>query len=225
MASPSFAPDNLMTDRQKMLWAVAAALVLICIVATSTPNLLRSRMAANQAALIANFRTATKQVVTTQLSLGNPNPEKKLIHNAELGLIVSDVHAAVDQMRRLTESNHGQIDKVEINETGGGSLSATLVLRVPASGLETALAEFKNAGLRTEREQVTIRDVTREFYDNDAHMRNLRAEEQQYLTVMKQAHLSRTRWRSRRSSVMFAIASSGSRRRFSSARTTSKCRS
>jgi hypothetical protein len=190
MASASFGPDDRMTDRRKMLWAAAAALILICIVAISTPKLLRSRMAADQASHIAKFRTATMsdQQVTTQLSLGNPNPEKKLIHNAELGLIVSDVHAAVDQIRRLTESNHGEIDKVEINESGSGSLSATLVVRVPASGLETALAGFKKVALRTEREQVTIRDVTREFYDNEAHMRNLRAEEQQYLMIMKQAY-------------------------------------
>jgi hypothetical protein len=51
-----------------------------------------------------------------------------------------------------------------------------------------ALAAFKKVALRTEREQVTVNDVTREFYDNEAHMRNLQAEEQQYLTIMKQAH-------------------------------------
>ena len=42
--------------------------------------------------------------------------------------------------------------------------------------------------MRTDREQVSGRDVTREFYDNEAHLRNLRAEEQQYLAIMKQAH-------------------------------------
>ena len=182
-----------MTNRRKILWAAAAVLVLICIVAISTPNLLRSRMAADEASLFGTLRNATtsdKQVVTTQLSLsvGNPNPEKKLMHNAELGLIVSDVHAAVDEIRRLTEASHGEIDKVESTEPTSGPFLATVVVRVPASGLETALAGFKKVAVRTEREQVTIRDVTREFYDNEAHMRNLRAEEQQYLTIMKQAH-------------------------------------
>jgi hypothetical protein len=50
------------------------------------------------------------------------------------------------------------------------------------------VAEFKRLAVRTEREQISTRDVTREFYDNEAHMRNLRAEEQQYLAIMKQAH-------------------------------------
>lgn len=181
-----------MTTHQKMLWAAAAAFILICLVAISTPNLLRSRMAANEATLVARSRATTSeaQIAACKLSLfaGSQNPEKKLIHNAELGLIVMDLHAAADQIRQLTELNHGEIDKVEITESSGGFLSATLVVRVPASGLETALTGFKEVAVRTEREQVTTRDVTREFYDNEAHMRNLHAEEQQYLAIMKQAH-------------------------------------
>ena len=115
-------------------------------------------------------------------------PDKKLIHNAELGLMVGDVRAAAEEIRRLTELNHGEIDKLEISETSGGFLSATLLVRVPASGLENVLAALRKVAVRTEREQVSTRDVTREFYDNEAHMRNLRAEEQQYLAIMKQAH-------------------------------------
>jgi Domain of unknown function (DUF4349) len=179
-----------MANRRKFMWAAAAIFALVCIVAIGTPNLLRSRIAANEASLLGKLRTPTPGVVASQLALyvGSPNPEKKLIHNAELGLIVGDVRAAVEQLRRLTESSQGEIDKVEITETSYGSLSATLAVRVPASGLETALAGFKKVAVRTEREQVTVRDVTREFFDNEAHMRNLRAEEQQYLAIMKQAH-------------------------------------
>ncbi|MBZ5569857.1 MAG: DUF4349 domain-containing protein [Acidobacteriia bacterium] len=84
--------------------------------------------------------------------------------------------------------NHGELQKLEITETGGGFVSATLMIRVPAAELEKALAELKKLAVRTEREQVSTRDVTREFYDNEAHIRNLRAEEQQYLAIMKQAH-------------------------------------
>jgi hypothetical protein len=58
---------------------------------------------ADQASRIAKFRTATMsdQQVTTQLSLGNPNPEKKLIHNAELGLIVSTATPTVGRQAYL----------------------------------------------------------------------------------------------------------------------------
>jgi len=183
-----------MSNRQKVLWAVAAILVLLFVAAISTPNLLRSRSAANEATLIGRSRGAQmaelQDVKQVQVALYAPlpAPDKKLIHNAELALVVGDVRAAVEQIRKLTEFNHGEIDKLEIMETSGGPLSATLLVRVPASGLENALAEIKKVAVRTEREQVSTRDVTREFYDNEAHMHNLRAEEQQYLAIMKQAH-------------------------------------
>ncbi|MFI5108932.1 MAG: DUF4349 domain-containing protein [Terriglobales bacterium] len=183
-----------MSNRRKLLWAGAAILVLLFLVAISIPNLLRSRIAANEATLVGKSRSAQmpdhQDVMQLQAALYAPvpSPDKKLIHNAELGLIVGDVRAAAEQIRKLTELNHGEIDKLEIMETSGGPLSATLVVRVPASGLENALAEIKKVAVRTEREQVSTRDVTREFYDNEAHMHNLRAEEQQYLAIMKQAH-------------------------------------
>jgi hypothetical protein len=179
-----------MSNSQKMLWAVGGLLILLLFVAISSPHLLRSRMAANEATLVSRLRSAqmTKQQDTQgQIALDAQvaAPDKKLIHNAELGLMVGDVRAAAKEIRRLTELNHGEIDKLEIAETSGGFFSATLLVRVPASGLENALAAFRKVAVRTEREQVSTRDVTREFYDNEAHMRNLRAEEQQYLAIMK----------------------------------------
>jgi len=180
------------TKRKTLVWALAGLLLLAFLAAISIPNLSRSRKAAYESGFLA--RSRSRQVVEeqdkqqVQLALVPPSTaEKKLIHNGELGLVVADVHAAAEEIERLTELNHGEIDKVEIVESGGGFLSATLLVRVPASGLENALTQFKKLAVRTEREQVSTVDVTREFYDNEAHLRNLQAEEQQYLAIMKQA--------------------------------------
>ncbi len=187
-----------MSKRQKMLWAAAVLLVLF-IAAISLPNLMRSRPALSEAALSRPSPSASMSAVlfTTQQNAGlaQPSapadsvsavPDRKLIRNAELGLTVADVRTAAEHIRRITEAGRGEVDNLEITESGG-SLSGTLVVRVPASGLVAALAEYKKLALRTDHEQLSGRDVTREFYDNEAHMRNLRAEEDQYLTIMKQA--------------------------------------
>lgn len=185
-----------MTSRRKALWAAVVVITLVVVAAISIPNLLRSRKAVSFSAatgLAAEQQEAGggggggKIALYAQLAAPSA-PDKKLIHNAELELVVGDVRAAAEQIRKLVDLNHGEIDKLEIRDNAGGSVAATLAVRVPASGLENALAEFKKVGVRTEREQVSTRDVSREFYDNEAHMRNLRAEEQQYLVIMKQAH-------------------------------------
>src|SRR5438270_11264872 len=192
----SFCKGGLMTNGRKALWAVAAIVTLLVVAGISIPNLFRSRTAVQSVSLITGPGTDQQRTGAgreAKITLLAPDavpaaPDKKLIHNAELELVVGDVRAAAEQIRKLVDLNHGEIDKLEIRDTNGGSVSATLAVRVPASGLENALAEFKKVGVRTEREQVSTRDVSREFYDNEAHMRNLRAEEQQYLLIMKQAH-------------------------------------
>jgi hypothetical protein len=176
-------------------WAAAATILLLMVAAIAVPNLLRPRMASSESSLLARSRNVALQEAQETskrpLFAGAPAHDKKLIRSAELAFVVSDVRATADQLRRLTESNNGEIDKAEVIESGSGYLSATLVLRLPASGLETSLAQFRKLAVRVDREQVAVRDVTSEFYDNAAHLRNLQAEEQQYLAIMKQARTIR----------------------------------
>ena len=98
-----------------------------------------ARIAADEATLVSRSRSAqtTEQQVTQQAKFAVRGQvaarDRKLIQNAELGLMVRDVRAAAEGIRTLTELNHGEIDKLEIIETSGGFLSATLLVRVPAS--------------------------------------------------------------------------------------------
>lgn len=180
-----------MSSGRKLMWVIVVIVVGLLLAAIAIPNLLRSRTASTEerirslrmAKMVRSEPNADKVALFAQAE----SPSRKLIHNAELGLLVRDIRSATEQIRKLSEAGGGEIDRLEITGNGG-SQSATLLVRVPASGLEDALAAFKKIAARTEREQVISRDVTREFFDNEAHLRNLQAEEQQYLAVMKQAH-------------------------------------
>lgn len=66
-------------------------------------------------------------------------------------------------------------------------MNATLTIRVPASRLEDAKANLKKLALYVENEKSTAQDVTRQYVDTDARLRNLRAQESQYLQIMKSA--------------------------------------
>ena len=46
---------------------------------------------------------------------------------------------------------------------------------------------IRKLGLRVENEKIAAEDVTRQYVDQDASIRNLRAEEAQYLTILKRA--------------------------------------
>ncbi len=188
-----------MSDRRKVAWA-AAILFLLLVAALGIPTLMRVRPGTQELAPSSESRSASMNAMLytgpENAGLARMNapaadnasalPDRKVIRNAELGLTVTDVRKAAEQIRKITETDRGEVDNLDVNEAAG-SVSATIVVRVPASGLVAALTEIKQLAVRTDHEQVSGRDVTREFYDNEAHMRDLQAEEQQYLTIMKQA--------------------------------------
>jgi len=59
-------------------------------------------------------------------------------------------------------------------------LVETLTIRVPAGRFEEARAEIRKLGIRVEGEKIEAWDRTRQYVDQDASIRNLRAEESQY---------------------------------------------
>jgi hypothetical protein len=77
---------------------------------------------------------------------------------------------------------------LESTEAGGQqSAYANITIRIPATQLESAKAEIRKLALRIENEKTDATDVTKQYVDMEARLRNLRAQEAQYLQIMKSA--------------------------------------
>jgi cell division protein FtsL len=75
------------------------------------------------------------------------------------------------------------------SDGGGDNATAGMVtIRVPAARFEEARAEIRKLGVRVESEKTDAQDATRQYVDQDANLRNLHAEEAQYLAILKQAN-------------------------------------
>jgi hypothetical protein len=110
---------------------------------------------------------------------------RKIIRTASMSMVVQHPAEIADKITALVEGVGGYIEASE----GGGqdSSSGTLTIRVPAARFDQARAEIRKLGLRIESENAGAQDVTRQYVDQDASLRNLKAEETQYLAIMKQA--------------------------------------
>ena len=53
--------------------------------------------------------------------------------------------------------------------------------------IEEARSEIRKLGLRVEADRLEAQDVTKDYADREARLRNLRAQEAQYLGILKQA--------------------------------------
>lgn len=111
--------------------------------------------------------------------------ERKIIRTSSLEMVVQ---RPADTAEKITVIAEGMAGYLETASSGGqNATSGTLTIRVPAARLQEARAEIRKLGLRVESEKVDAQDVTRQYVDQDARIRNLGAEEAQLLTILKQA--------------------------------------
>ncbi len=116
-----------------------------------------------------------------------PAMDRKMVRSSSVEIVVRKPAEAAEKIRALAEGMGGFLVSSEVSG-GPDAASGALTIRVPAARFEQARAEIRKLGLRVESAKVEAQDVTRQYVDQDASLRNLRAEEVQYLAILKQAH-------------------------------------
>ena len=71
--------------------------------------------------------------------------------------------------------------------------TATLTIRVPAARFDEARTEIRKLGTKIETDKIDAQDVTQQYVDQDATIRNLKAEEAQLRASEEQAAANRDR--------------------------------
>jgi hypothetical protein len=112
--------------------------------------------------------------------------ERRVIRNAALSLIVSDPPSAAERLVRLADSLDGYTSDLAANRREE-LLYYRIVLRIPASRLDQALAAIKALAVRVEREEFSAEDVTRRYVDLDARLRTLVATETELQALLAES--------------------------------------
>jgi molecular chaperone GrpE (heat shock protein) len=112
--------------------------------------------------------------------------DQKLVSTESMDLWVQHPAESAEKLRQLVEGMGGFL---LTSETRGAqdAQSASLTVRVPAARFEDARTAIRKLGLRVESEKLESQDVTKQYVDQQARLRNLRAQETQYLSILKQA--------------------------------------
>lgn len=133
---------------------------------------------------VFDYNATPPQAPTPTLSAS----ERKLIQNGALSLIVDRVEDAVTKLSSIAEKLGGRIDSVNLDNSGGAEKKrATVVMRVPAVNFGSGMEQAKGMALKVLHENISTEDITEKFIDMQARLKNLRAEEAQYLDIMQKA--------------------------------------
>lgn len=109
---------------------------------------------------------------------------RKIIYSVEMHLIVEDADATLVGVQGVTEEVGGFIAEANVWRSEGHR-QATIVARVPAEALEEALAAYRALALDIEREDLDSQDVTEEYVDLEARLRNEQRTEEELLELLE----------------------------------------
>jgi hypothetical protein len=116
-------------------------------------------------------------------TLQTASQEHMIIYTVEMSLIVKDTSTALEQIESLASEMGGFVsDSSSWKEEG--QLRARVSLRVPAAGLDESLGQIRDLALDIESESRSSQDVTEDFADLDAQLRNRQAYEQELLELL-----------------------------------------
>lgn len=113
-----------------------------------------------------------------------PISERMIIRTVELAMYVNDVEASFDEIQTLAAEMGGYVASANTWHQGE-YLRARLTIRVPARGLDSALERIKALATEVERESTSGQDVTEEYTDLEARLRNLEATEVELRELLK----------------------------------------
>jgi hypothetical protein len=184
---------------------IAAAITTIVVMA-ATPNLMRTNMSSERGVSETRFngqgRIEASQLAiperTSGLIGGVPGgiaagkiggfdvSVRQVVKMATLNLVTFRPDEDVDRIRAIAEQMHGYVVSSEIQGYRQAG-SASVTLRVPADRIDEARIQIRKLALSTELDRTDTNDVTKQYVDMAARLKNYHAEETQYLAILKQA--------------------------------------
>jgi hypothetical protein len=113
--------------------------------------------------------------------------DKKIIKNGSLSLIVDNTEQAVLKIGETARSFDGFVENSNVYEVGEGVKSGNISVRVPSKNFVNAIEAFKKIAVKVSNESVSSNDVTAQYVDLEAELKNYKAEEVQYREIMSRA--------------------------------------
>ena len=108
---------------------------------------------------------------------------RKLVRNASADLEVGSFDVAVDAVSGLAASNGGFLSTRESTRSDNGKVSGTLICKLLPDHLDRFLAALRPLG-DLENQSIQTEDITKDYFDTDARLRNARRMEDRLLKML-----------------------------------------
>jgi len=133
---------------------------------------------------VAAYAPSPPGIPREAASLGlEPAEDRMIIWTGDVSLIVKDAEDSLEKVEAIAKDLGGYV----VNSSSWyqeEQLRARLTIRVPAGEFDAAMARLKDLAIKVENRNVSTQDVTEEYTDLDARLRNLEATESELLELL-----------------------------------------
>lgn len=165
----------------KRILLATLLIVLACKAERAAPE---ARMEQPATAANASTESAERSPKPAAASKPAQPPARMIIRNANMSIVVRDASDVLRQVTALADTKGGYVaESKQWKEREQVRASATL--RVPATQLMPVLAAIRGLAIRVDRENVTAQDVSQEYSDLGAQLRNLQVAETELRELLK----------------------------------------
>lgn len=113
--------------------------------------------------------------------------DKKIIKSGNLNLKVGSVDQAAEEIADVAKNNSGEVFASNFYQSKNNLKSGTVTVKVPMKNFEAAFTELKKIASLVIRESTAGQDVTEQYVDLQAQLKNRQAEEQSFIKILNQA--------------------------------------
>ena len=103
--------------------------------------------------------------------------DRMIVYTVSLRLEVQDTEKALDSITAIVSQNKGYVAATNLSRDSKGRMRGTVTVRVPAESLDGAQKQIEATGLKVLSRNKNSNDVTDQFTDLGARLKNLEATE------------------------------------------------
>jgi len=116
----------------------------------------------------------------------NEGEERMIVRTGDISLVVEDIISARDEIAQMATGFGGYVVSSYVSGEEQ-DMRGNISIRVPDEKFESTFTELRNLAVRVKSENISSRDVTEEYIDLGARLKNAEATESQYLALLEKA--------------------------------------
>src|SRR3990167_4173628 len=113
--------------------------------------------------------------------------DQKVIKNGSLDLVVDHADESLVAIKNIVMAKKGYVQYATTQEHPDGTKSGYATVRVPEESFDTTITELKALALVVTQESVNSDDVTEQYIDLAARLKNAQLQEARYVEILQVA--------------------------------------